>query len=152
MLQQYAGAMTVSDLQHYPRYEYIRRLMVSLAPVSVIRSNAHRTQGVRASRTPDTCVIIEEETASLASKLATPVRVCVCMCMCMCMCVCVCVCVWGGGGGGGGGGAHKHAYTKIHTSCNYRMIYDKSLTECLLEESTMADKLRLREAFGSIPR
>ena len=151
MLQQYASAMTVSDLQHYPRYEYIRRLMVSLAPVSVIRWNAHRTQeGVRASRTPDTRVIIEEETASLASKLATPMCVCACACACVCACVCVCVCV--GGGGGGGGGAHKHAYTKIHTSCNYRMIYDMSLTECLLEESTMADKLRLREAFGSIPR
>ena len=53
--------------------------MVSLAPVSVIRSNAHRTRRVRGSRTPDTSidtrVIIqksEEATASSASMLATP--------------------------------------------------------------------------------
>ena len=77
MLQQYAGALTVPDLQHYPRYEYIRRLMVSLAPVSVIRSNAHRTRCVRGSRTPDSRVIIQkskEATASSASLLATPMH------------------------------------------------------------------------------
>ena len=50
-------------------------LMVSLALVSVIRSNAHRTQRVRGSRTPDTCITIQKSegaTASSASMLATP--------------------------------------------------------------------------------
>ena len=53
----------------------ICRLMVSLALVSVIRSNAHRTQRVRGSRTSDTCITIQKSegaTASSASMLATP--------------------------------------------------------------------------------
>ena len=46
--------------------------MVSLAPVSVIKSNTHCMRRVRGSRTPDTRIIVQKSEEATASMLATP--------------------------------------------------------------------------------